>query len=158
MKQSNQNISRIEIQRDGVAPTMGWEVRINRRGKKLSKFFSDSLLGGKRKALQEARVYRDKMEDKYPPYTRVELMAQPTARNSSGIPGVRRRENVVTKNGWAYTYATWEASWTPEKGGRRTKRQFSVLKYGEDKAYEMAVRARSKALREIRKEEQEVSS
>lgn len=158
MKQNNQNISRIEIERDGVVPTMGWEVRISRRGKKVAKFYSDSLHGGKRKALQEARAFRDKMEDKYPPYTRVEIMAQPTVRNSSGIPGVRRRENVVTKNGWAYTYATWEASWTPEKGGRRTKRQFSVLKFGEDKAYELAVRARSKALREIRREEQAVLS
>jgi len=158
MKQTNQNISRIEIQREGVAATMGWEVRISRRGKKVSKFFSDSLLGGKRKALAEARAFRDRIEDKYPHYTRVELMAQPTARNSSGIPGVRRRENVVTKNGWAYTYATWEASWTTEKGGKRTKRQFSVLKYGEDKAYALAVRARNKALREIRTQEQEVSS
>ncbi len=158
MKRNNQNISRIEIQREPVAATMGWEVRINRRGKKVSKFFSDSLLGGKRKALLEARAFRDRIEDKFPHYTRVERMAQTTARNSSGIPGVRRRENVVVKNGWAYTYATWEASWTPEKGGRRTKRQFSVLKYGEDKAYTLAVRERNKALREIRSQEQGVSS
>ena len=126
---------------------------MTRRGRKISKFFSDSVWGGKRKALTEARAFRDKAEARFKPYSRTELMRQANSRNSSGIPGVRLRKNVVTKNGWAYTYETWEASWTPVKGGARKKRQFSVLKYGNDKAYRLAVQARQKALRAIRKRE-----
>jgi hypothetical protein len=84
------------------------------------------------------------------PYTRLELVKR--AENRSGnVPGVRLRENIVEKNGWRYTYNTWEASWTPARG-KRIKRQFSVNKYGDEKAYKLAVKTRKQALREIAKE------
>ena len=88
--------------------------------------------------------------EKLRPYTRLELVKR--AENRSGnVPGVRLRENVVEKNGWQYTYKTWEASWTPAQGGKRVKRQFSVNKYGEEQAYKLAVKARRQALRDLEK-------
>ncbi|MEM9481044.1 MAG: AP2 domain-containing protein [Verrucomicrobiota bacterium] len=148
----NRNITRIEIDRPGANGTRGWEVRMRRRGQNISKFFSDRAFGGKRAALISAREYRDEVHERLRPVDRVSRMKQVTTRNSSGVAGVRLRENVVVKNGWQYTYRTWEASWTPTTGGRRVKRQFSVLKYGEDGAYALAVRARRSALRKMKRE------
>ena len=147
MATSNRNISRIDIEK-GRTGTHGWEVRITRRGKHVAKYFSDKDYGGKRASLGAAKSFRDDQIEKLRPYTRLELVKRAEIR-SGNVPGVRLRENVVEKNGWQYTYQTWEASWTPAEGGRRIKRQFSINKYGDEKAYKLAVRARKDALREI---------
>ena len=149
MSNLNRNITRIDIDRDGQSGTHGWEVRINRRGKKISKFFSDSWYEGKRGAMYAAREYRDEIEEKIPQLSRAEVLRNTSPRTDSGVAGVRRRTNSVIRNGWEYSYDTWEASWTPKKGGRRKRRQFSVLKHGEDEAYELAVAARNEAVQEI---------
>ena len=147
MASANRNISRIDIEK-GKTGTHGWEVRITRRGKKVAKYFSDRDFRGKRGALAAARAFRDELIDKLRPYTAIELVKRAQER-SGNVPGVRLRENVVEKNGWQYTYKTWEASWTPARGKKRIKRQFSVNKYGDEKAYKLAVKARREALREI---------
>lgn len=149
MNHPNRNITRIDIDREGQSGTHGWEVRIHRRGEKISKFFSDSGYNGKRAAMYVARKYRDEIEEKVPQLTRAEVLKNTSPRTDSGVAGVRRRTNSVIRNGWEYSYDTWEASWTPKKGGRRFRRQFSVLKHGEDEAYKMAVAARREAVSEI---------
>ena len=149
MASANRNISRIDIDK-GETGTHGWEVRITRRGKKVAKYFSDKDYRGKRGSLAAAKTFRDEQIAKLRPYTRLELVKRAESR-SGNVPGVRLRENVVEKNGWQYTYQTWEASWTPAQGGRRIKRQFSVNKYGDEKAYNLAVKTRKQALRELAK-------
>ena len=146
MANPNRNISRIDIDK-GKAGTHGWEVRITRRGKRVAKYFSDKDYRGKRGSLAAAKAFRDAQIEKLRPYTRLELVKRAESRSGT-VPGVRLRENVVEKNGWQYTYQTWEASWTPE-GGKRIKRQFSINKYGDEEAYRLAVKARKQALREI---------
>ncbi|MGI9241272.1 MAG: AP2/ERF family transcription factor [Verrucomicrobiales bacterium] len=149
MPSANRNISRIDIDK-GRTGTHGWEVRITRRGRRVAKYFSDKDYSGKRASLAAAKRFRDEQIEKLRPYTRLELVKR--AENRSGnVPGVRLRENVVEKNGWQYTYKTWEASWTPAQGGKRVKRQFSVNKYGEEQAYKLAVKARRQALRDLEK-------
>lgn len=148
MPNAHRNISRIDIEK-GVSGTHGWEVRITRRGKRVAKYFSDKDYGGKRGSLAASKVFRDAQIERLRPYTRLELVKR--AENRTGnVLGVRLRENVVEKNGWQYTYKTWEASWTPD-GGKRVKKQFSVKKYGDAEAYKLAVKARKQALREMAK-------
>jgi len=147
MANAHRNISRIDIEK-GKVGTHGWEVRITRRGKSVAKYFSDREHRGKRGSLTAAKAFRDEQIEKMRPYTRVELMKR-AAKRSETVTGVRLRENVVVKNGWQYTYKTWEASWTPAEGGKRIKRQFSINKYGDDQAYKLAVKARKEAVREI---------
>ena len=62
-----------------------------RRGKLHCKLFSDSLFGGKRKALTAAREYRDELVEKLASkaYTRKQLAKRVTSRNTSGIVCVR---------------------------------------------------------------------
>lgn len=150
----NRNITRIDTKTDsGLGETHGFEVRIMRRGKSVSKFFSDAVHGGKKAALNQAKGYRDKMEKSMKGYTRAELMKQPTKRNKSGYPGVRIKESKHVVGEWEYTYYAWEASWTPKAGGKRVKKSFSVDKYGDDEAFKMAVAARKKAVSQISKED-----
>ena len=150
MPAPNHNISRIDIDK-GKTGTHGWEVRITRRGKRVAKYFSDKDYRGKRGSLAAAKAFRDEQIEKLRPYTRLELVKRAEDR-SGNVPGVRLRENVVERNGWQYTYKTWEASWTPAEGGKRIKRQFSVNKYGADEAYKLAVKTRRQALRELAKQ------
>ena len=81
----------------GAKKSLGWEVRVVRRGITLSEYFADGKFGGKAGALSEAMHWRDDAVKKLRPYTRSELARRVTARNTSGIPGVRRRVKPVKK-------------------------------------------------------------
>jgi hypothetical protein len=147
---NNRNITRIEnTGGEGKRPVRGFEVRIYRRGQRFNQFFSDSAHGGKRGALEQARGVRDKMEKKLKPYTRRELAEKISARNTSGYRGVRLRKTVVTKDDKKYIYEHVEASWSPEPG-KVVKKSFSVAKLGLDKAWELAVECRKKAVAKIK--------
>lgn len=123
----------------------GWEVRIQRRGKKYEKFFADGRHGGRRAALQAAKLYRDELEKKLRRYTVKELAKNPSVRNRSGIVGVRRALQIEETDEYIYTYTFWIAQWTDGKGKRKT-RSFSVDKYGEDEAYRRAIQARNRGV------------
>ena len=138
---SLRNITRID-----AGSTHAWEVRIMRRGEQYAKTFTDRQLGGKARALAAARKYRDQMLRKLTGYSREELLTKASSRNTSGYPGVRKLETNVRKGKWIYSYAFWEASWTPRPGGKRVKRRFSVQKYGDKKAKQLAIEARRKGL------------
>ena len=142
----NQNITRIETAGGpDRRPIRGWEVRIYRRGERFNQFFSDSAHGGTKKALEEARKVRDKMEKKMKPYTRRELAEKVTARNTSGHRGIRLRKTNIKVGDKVYSYDHVEASWSPE-AGKVVKKSFSVTKLGLDKAWEMAIDCRNKAI------------
>ena len=138
---ANRNITRIDRESTGG----GYLVRVMRKGKRVSQYFSDQEYGGKRKALLAARKHRDKLEDKMRGYTAKQLSQIQRSNNTSGIVGVRRA--VETDYRWDSepTYGYWVAQWSPKKGVRRTKR-FSIEKYGEDEAYRLAVQARKRGV------------
>ena len=147
----NRNITRIDFKnKKGEIASGGWEVRFHRRGKKIEKFFADNKLGSRNKALTEAKKFRDKTELKLPKYSVQELAKKPSKRNKSGHVGVRRHEQTDIRGEWGYTYAFWVAQWTDENGKRRTK-SFSANQYGEDGAFEMAIKARKKGMAERKK-------
>lgn len=60
----------------------------------------------------------------------------------SGIVGVQRITDTVKQ----HPYDFWVAVWTDRRGQRRC-RKFSVLKYGEDEAKKLAIKARRDGLR-----------
>ncbi|MEZ6128872.1 MAG: AP2 domain-containing protein [Planctomycetaceae bacterium] len=134
----NRNITRIE------ASATGYEVRIMRRGQRYNKFFSDSLCGGKRKALQAAREFRDQLIEDLADQviSRKERAQKLKVNNYSGVAGVRYVEETECHGDRVYTYGYWEAAWCPKPGERR-KRRFSVKKYGNDEAMKRALKARS---------------
>jgi len=138
---ANRNIIRVDRETTGG----GYLVRVMRKGKRVSEYFADDDCGGKRKALLAAREHRDYLEQKMRGYTVKQLSQKERSNNTSGIVGVRRVEETDHRWDSAPTYGFWVAQWSPRKGVRKTKR-FSIDKYGEDKAYRLAVAARRRGV------------
>ncbi len=135
------NISRIELTSAGGRQHGGWEVRIQRQGRKFNRFFADRRCGGKRGALNRAKQFRDKLEGRLKPYTTAMLAEFRSRRNTSGVVGVRLGARTVECDGEIRTYRFWVAQWT-NGPGRRKSRSFSIARYGDDDAFEMAQAAR----------------
>lgn len=139
------NISRIDLV-NASGRYGGWEVRLQRRGRKWAKFFSDAAYGGNRAALRAAKIFRDDADQVLRPYTVRERSKNPSRRNRSGIVGLRLERRVERRGDYEYRYTSWIAQWTDGKGKRKT-RAFSVDRHGAREAYRRALRARRQGLR-----------
>ncbi len=139
----NKGISRIDS-----GSTHGYFVRGYRNGKTYSKLFSDLKCGGKRKALQLAKEYRDSLHselEKIPPKPRGRRIVYRDSRNATGMLGVcktRKRSPNGTVN------ECYSVSWRPEPGVQKCT-SFSIRKYGDKKAFQLAVAHRRRMMREI---------
>lgn len=118
----------------------GYYVRITNRGKTTQRFFPDKSCGGKAKALNSAREFRDKTFGKLPKARREAALARRKRIKQSGVTGVT---HVISKSSAGKVYEYWQAAWT-ERGYRKTAK-FSIARYGDKKALDMAVKARRKA-------------
>ncbi len=136
---SNYAIARIDLP-DQL--THGWQVRLQRRSIKYAKFFSDSSFGGGQQAFENAVRYRDQLvldlESESSGQVRI---CSRSSRNSSGVVGVSRI-SVTASTGSIYHF--WQASWSPEPG-KRCCVKFSIKRYGDNEAFELAVQARIEA-------------
>lgn len=132
-KSPNYALARIDL---ASAGTHGWQVRLQRRGSKYGKFFSDSTSGSPEKALQLARRWRDNLITQLDKDDSARVCNR-SLRNSSGVVGVSKVK--VTTNGTIYEF--WQATWSPAPGHRRCIK-FSIKRYGEEKAFNLAVKAR----------------
>jgi len=119
----------------------GWCVTTKRRGKRFRRYFSDRL-GGRWKALQVARSFRDKLVAQLPRPTKIKRR---DVRNTTGIIGVARVKERTRKGKWFVRYV---GSW-PDQNGKRGKASFSVGFCGEAKAFRLAVRSRRDGLRKF---------
>lgn len=114
------------ISRVKTGKTNGWQVRLMREGKKHSKFFSLKRFGNEAEALQNAQTYRNSLL----------ALAPPTQQNKVDMsPDAGIRIEV------AGNYRAWVASWV-DGNGKRRQRRFSIRKYGNLKAKQMARKAR----------------
>lgn len=125
--------------------THGWQVRLQRKGVRYGRFFSDSVWGGEDGALLKARQYRDRLlahtERGTGKGVSTRSHTSPAARNRSGVVGVTR---IIQRSAKGAEYHFWQASWTSPDGVRESIR-FSVLKYGDREAFRLACRARREA-------------
>lgn len=126
----------------------GFFVRLARRGKIHSAFFSDKKHGGRESAFAAAQKHYRKLRVKLgePKTNSRRFWAElPRRKSRSGIIGVqeivdRRSRKPVT---------VWKATWSPEPYVVRRK-QFSVRKHGAKKAKLLAIRARRAGLRSMK--------
>lgn len=130
----NHGIARIELASVG---SFGWQVRLQRRGQKVSRFFADRNYGGIDASLQAARTWRDEQ------WALWRTTAGPrtcvtSPRNASGVVGVSR---VIIRSTNGVVYHFWQATWCPAPGQRQSVK-FSVKKHGEQIAYRLAIEAR----------------
>jgi hypothetical protein len=130
-------------------------VRIVRRGIRVTEFFSDKKYGGKAGALSEAIHFRDTKVRELKPVPRSEIARRKTARNTSGIPGVRRRVKPLKRGEKVFEYVVWTATGSPEPGKRKT-RDFYVSRLGDDDAREAAIAQRLAWEKEMERNEHKV--
>jgi len=139
----NKGISRIDS-----GSTHGWFVRGYKNGKTYSKLFSDLKCGGKRKAQQGARQYRDELYEKLaqiPNKPRGRRIVYRDSRNTTGVLGVCR---TAKRSANGRVNECYSVSWRPEPGVQKCT-SFSIKKYGEKKGFQLAVAHRRKMLRQI---------
>jgi hypothetical protein len=124
-------------------------MTIHRRGRIYNRHFSDGPHGGKRKALQAAKAYRDRLISELRPFTRQDLCSIKKKNNRSGISGVTR-VNVMEKghSGRPFRKVYWDVQW-PIGNGKARHKKFSVKKYGEHGAFLRALQARREALKAL---------
>lgn len=117
----------------------GYVFMTMRRGRKYVKYFS-AKPGGVRRALAQARAYRDAMLTILEPPTRLQSR---NALNTSGVIGVVLAKDRRRSGGFSWRYV---ALW-PVKGRRRgAKASFSLAKYGKKEARRLAIDARKKGV------------
>ena len=121
----------------------GYYVRITHRGKSHQKYFPDKASGGKTKALKAAKEHRDKLLSKMPKYKQEAASKKKRRIKQSGMTGVT---HVVSKSTKGKTYQYWQAAWLDGDSKRKTA-TFSMSRYGNDKALDMAKKARRAGLR-----------
>lgn len=118
----------------------GFYVRITHNGTLHQKFFPDKASGGKNKALALARAYRDSIVASLPLAKQESVAKKRRKIKHSGITGVT---HVIAKSpDGRKTYEYWQAAWDDPGEGRKTAK-FSITRYGEKAAMEMAVKARN---------------
>ena len=128
--------------------THGFFVRVSSQGKTYSAFFSDKKFGGKRRALAVSKKYYLKLKKLLglPRDVSRRSWAENVGRcGKSGILGVRRV--IIRRPGGVSKY--WVAAWSPELGVYR-KKNFSIRKFGEEKAKQLAIRARRAGVRNMK--------
>jgi hypothetical protein len=141
--QKEKGISRIDS-----GSTHGWFVRGYRNGKTYSRLFSDRKCGNQEEALKEAREYRDSLHkdlDEIPQKERSRRVVFKDARNSTGVLGVCKTAKTGPNGKVNDCYSV---SWRPSPGVQKCT-SFSISKYGEKKAFQLAVAHRRKMLKEI---------
>jgi len=127
--------------------THGFFVRLRRRGKIHSAFFTDQKYGGKKRALAVAQKHYRKLLAKLGPPVKTQRRRWaeiPRRISSSGVVGIRKV--VMRRHGEVRKY--WAATWSP-KPRVIQRRAFSFWRYGSKKARELAVRARRAGLRNM---------
>jgi len=141
--ENQKGISRIDS-----GSTHGWFVRGYKNGKTYSKLFSDKKFGSKERAYVKAVEFRDELLanlKQIPDSPRKRRLVFRDSRNTTGILGVCR---TTKKNPNGTITECYSVSWRPEPGVQKCT-SFSIRKYGEAKAFQLAVAHRKKMMKEI---------
>ncbi len=111
--------------------------------------FTDGVYGGKRKAFDAAKVYRDGLLVSLAPLTRPEVCRIRKRSNRSGISGVTRIDTKERFRGRIRHRRYWLAQW-PIGGGKARIVKYSIARYGERGARQRALQARRQALKHLK--------
>ena len=136
------------ISRIDSGSTHGWFVRGYKNGKTYSKLFSDTNYGSKQKSQQIAREHRDELHadlSQIPTKRRERRIVYRDSRNATGVLGVCRTSK---RSASGTVNECYSVSWRPSPGEQKCS-SFSIRKYGERKAFQLAVAHRRKMMKNI---------
>ena len=137
--------------------THGWQVRVYRHGKTYSRLFSDRKLGGREASFDAALAYREQLEQEVaemPEESPRRRLIHHNRSNRTGVVGVSRTYKTDRRG---IRHEVYAVSWNPEPGVARGT-SFSIKKYGEDTAFQLACKLRWEKMREIYGDRYEVES
>lgn len=123
----------------------GVRVALTRDGKDHKKSFSYSRHGGEFAALEAAKAWRDAVLDTLPMISKAEAIGRFPTTAASGAAGVYR----IWGNPDGKQWDAWRAAYPNRKGAPKRTKTFSIQKYGEHQAFEMAVKARADFMAEL---------
>lgn len=132
--------------------TRGWFVRAYKGGTTYSKLFSDKKWGSEEGAFEAAVRYRDELIqqlEQMPKKPRKRRVVTRDARNKTGVIGITRCKR---KNSQGQEVDSYSVSWRPAPGVQKCT-SFSIRKYGEEKAFKLAVQHRFTELKQAYGEE-----
>lgn len=137
------------IRRVQTKNCVGWTVELHRNGKDFRKTFTAFRFGNAEKALAAAQAWRDEVALTAKPTTLAEYSMLRRSNNTSGHPGVYLMRTVrLDVDGKERVWLAWEAR-SPLGSKPSRKRSFSVLRYGYDEAYALAIKARDAFVSEL---------
>lgn len=119
-----------------------WRVNFRRQGKLCYKSFYDLVCGGSKEAKAQAIAWRDDQLAKHKALTLLDFHKQKRSNNVSGVPGVHFHKTAAQPLGF------WQAT-IRFHNGKRMAKSFSVLKFGDKKAFDQAVAARDELLAKV---------
>jgi hypothetical protein len=129
-------------------PAHCWRVVVKRKGECIGKTFSDSVYGGKRKALKAAIEHLSTLQDQISSFEYLHwVRTRPRRNNTSGVRGVGRYETPDNPK-TSYRSAFWQARWFDEQGVIH-QRRFYVSRYGEHRAKLLAIAEREYQLTRV---------
>ena len=102
------------------------------------KNLSDAIFGDTNQALTAAKAWRDLIFLTHPGNSKAAAVTRLEPTNTSGVTGVTRAK--VERNGQLFHY--WVAGRPKARGEPHQSKKFSIAKYGEEKAFLLAVGAR----------------
>lgn len=123
-----------------------WRVSIIRQGTRYRKTFSDSVHGSTHKALLAAKGWRDQLFSTLPVDSKATVVSRVKATNTSGVAGVTRAS--AERKGQVFQY--WVAASPKVKGRQHRSKRFSIDKYGNEVAFQLATCAREAFVDELR--------
>lgn len=115
---SLKHITRLDYQK-----THGWWVRIRRKSNPCSKLFSDGIYGGRDKALEAAKAWRDEKLSTAPKQTN-RTTESSSKSIKTGVPGL----SVSFVEGVSENLAHLQVS--VQRHGKRTSTRYSISKWG----------------------------
>jgi len=137
--------------------THGFQVRINKNKRRYTRLFSDRKCGGQKEAFEQAVAYREKLVvevDDMPEKAPRHRLIRDNKSESPGVVGITRK---YRRNSRGMRYDEYIVSWNPEPG-ERCGRSYSIEKYGEDRAFELACKLRFEKMKEIHGDRYDVAS
>lgn len=126
----------------------GFFVRLARRGKIHSAFFSDKKHGGRKLAFAAAQKHYRKLRIRLGEPKNNSRQFWATRQRRKGVSGILGVQKLVDRRG-RKPMIVWKATWSPKPYVVRCM-QFSVRKHGAKRAKQLAIRARKAGLRSMK--------
>jgi hypothetical protein len=127
----------------------GWFAAVQRHGVSYRKTFTAYRYGNSGNALSAAIKWRNELVQSVAPLSLAEYANLLRHNNTSGYPGVYLMQRTRRDpSGQVHVHAHWEAR-SPAGLHPAKKRGFSIKKFGNERAFELAVEARNQFVSQL---------